>query len=85
MSTSRYEIIDQGCRVKIICPDGSVECFDPSTVGVPNLDDVAAGAIRQQARDLDQLRADTEIARLETELEVARSPRFTNSKLKTRT
>ena len=56
--SARYEIIDQGCRVKIICPDGSVECFDPSSVGVPNLDDVAAGAIRQQSADIAELRAE---------------------------
>jgi len=50
--SERYEVVDQGHRVKIVCPDGSVECFDPSTVGVPNLDDVAAGAIRQLFADI---------------------------------
>ncbi len=52
-----YEIIDDGPCIRIVSPDSTISTIVGRPVGY-HIDDAVIGAIRQQARDLDQLRAD---------------------------
>lgn len=57
MSAGRYEIFDDGPCIRIVSPDSTISTIVGRPVGY-HIDDAVIGAIRQQARDLDQLRAD---------------------------
>lgn len=55
--SARYEITDDGAQIRIKSPDGSLSTI----IGTPrstHIEDAVIGAIRQQARDLDQLHTD---------------------------
>lgn len=52
-----YEIIDDGPCIRIVSPDSTISTIVGRPVGY-HIDDAVIGAIRQQARDMDQLRAD---------------------------
>ncbi len=52
-----YEIIDDGPCIRIVSPDSTISTIVGRPVGY-HIDDAVIGAIRQQARELDQLRAD---------------------------
>ena len=56
MSAERYEITDDGTSIIIAESSGIRSTIDP--VDGHHLDDAVIGAIRQQASDIDQLRAD---------------------------
>ena len=56
MSTERHEIIDEGSQIRILY-SGSISTIISGPHGT-HIEDAVIGAIRQQARDLDQLRAD---------------------------
>ena len=53
----RYEIHDDGPCIRIVSPDSTISTIVGRPVGY-HIDDAVIGAIRQQARDLDQLHAD---------------------------
>ena len=56
MSTERHEIIDEGSQIRILY-SGSISTIISGPHGT-HIEDAVIGAIRQQARDLDQLRAE---------------------------
>lgn len=56
MSTERHEIIDEGSQIRILY-SGSISTIISGPHGT-HIEDAVIGAIRQQARDIDQLRTD---------------------------
>ena len=57
MSADRYEIFDDGPCIRIVSPDSTISTIVGRPVGY-HIDDAVIGAIRQQARDIEQLRTD---------------------------
>ena len=57
MSAGRYEIFDDGPCIRIVSPDSTISTIVGRPVGY-HIDDAVIGAIRQQARDIEQLRTD---------------------------
>ncbi len=82
MSADRYEIFDEGSQIRILY-SGSISTIISGPLGT-HIEDAVIGAIRQQARDRDQLRGelaaavaltaarDETIAELELRLRISR-------------
>jgi len=60
MSAGRYEIFDDGPCIRIVSPDSTISTIVGRPVGY-HIDDAVIGAIRQQARDIDQLCAECDL------------------------
>ena len=78
MSAGRYEIFDDGLCIHIVSPDSTISTIVGRPVGY-HIDDAVIGAIRQQARDIEQLRTDLAAAVARAEQAEARLAAIDNA------